>query len=90
MTAARYEAEGFQKIYGVPSIGSVTPPEALAREGESWQRVLSPEATPAQIVSRDGFDYGDAGIGAAVAMGAALLVATGTLATRRHRRPAHS
>jgi LPXTG-motif cell wall-anchored protein len=33
-----------------------------------------------------GFDYRDAGIGAAIAVGAALLAALGFLALRRNRR----
>jgi hypothetical protein len=42
----------------------------------------SPTATPT------GFDYADAGIGAAIAFGAALLAAASFLGLRRSRRPA--
>jgi hypothetical protein len=42
----------------------------------------SPAATPT------GFDYGDAGIGAAIAFGAALLAAAGFLVLHRSRRRA--
>jgi hypothetical protein len=48
-----------------------------------------PEASaPIVPVSTPGFDFGDAGIGAAVALGAALLAALGVLALRRNRRSA--
>jgi hypothetical protein len=43
---------------------------------------------PATPVSGPGFDYRDAGIGAAIALGAALLAATGFLVLRRNRRAA--
>ena len=43
-----------------------------------------------QAVRPDGFDFRDAGIGAGIASAVALLLAGGMLATRRHRRLAHS
>jgi hypothetical protein len=43
---------------------------------------------PATRVSTPGFDYSDAGIGATITFGAALLGAAGLLALRRSRRSA--
>jgi hypothetical protein len=48
-----------------------------------------PEASaPIVPVSTPGFDFGDAGIGAGIALGAALLAALCVLALRRSRNPA--
>ena len=88
-TTARYEADAFQRILRIPSVATVTPPEAVAHEAESWTRVVFPGRTPVQVVSQDGFDYRDAAIGAAVALGTALLFAAAMLTSRRHRRLAH-
>jgi len=52
-----------------------------------WQ---SEDASPVQLVREDGFDFRDAGIGGAVGLVAALLLAGATLAMRRHRDLAHS
>ena len=52
-----------------------------------WQ---SEAAAPVQLVREDGFDFRDAGIGGAVGLAAALLLAGATLAMRRHRDLAHS
>ena len=48
-----------------------------------------PQAVTAATSQRDGFDFGDAGIGAGVALGSALLLAAAALAGRRNRRLAH-
>jgi hypothetical protein len=61
--------------YGAPEF----PPSQI-----NWAQP-STEA-PATPVSVPGFDYRDAGIGAAIALGAALLAAAGFLALRRNRR----
>jgi LPXTG-motif cell wall-anchored protein len=47
-----------------------------------------PAEAPVTPVSVPGFDYRDAGIGAAITLGAALLAAAGFLALRRSRRTA--
>jgi hypothetical protein len=52
-----------------------------------WQ---SEAAAPVQLVGEDGFDFRDAGIGGAVGLAAALLLAGATLAMRRHRDLAHN
>lgn len=44
---------------------------------------------PVQAIRPDGFDFRDAGIGAAIASAIALLLVGGAIATRRHRRLAH-
>ena len=48
----------------------------------------APDATPATIlVSPNGFDWTDAGIGAGMALGLILLGSGMLLVARRHRRP---
>jgi hypothetical protein len=66
------------------------PATQAAPEFPTWQINWAQPSTeaPATPVSVPGFDYRDAGIGAAIALGAALLAAAGVLALRRNRRTA--
>jgi hypothetical protein len=61
-----------------------------APEFPTWPINWAQPATeaPGTPVSVPGFDYRDAGIGAAIALGVALLTAAGFLALRRNRRTA--
>ena len=52
----------------------------------SWAPPETPKSSP--TATPTSFDYGDAGIGATVALGAGLLAGTGFWALRRGRRPA--
>jgi len=76
-----YHAQGANQAYVTPN--SVLGSAAVARP---------PEPTTATTVAGDGFDWGDAGIGAAAmlalgAIGAGAVVATGRIA--RHRDVPH-
>ena len=82
-----YPGEGIQAP--VPSVDPAMPAD-VTYPGEGIEAPpFQPEPT---VVSStpDGFDFGDAGIGAAVAAAAALLAAAATLAATRRRGPAHS
>jgi hypothetical protein len=70
-----------------PSAQAITP--RGASEFPTWTvNWAQPKAPESPAAAPTGFDYGDAGIGAAIAFGAALLAAAGFLGLRRSRRPA--
>jgi len=48
-----------------------------------------PQATTVVQPQGESFDFADAGVGAGIALGAALLLAAAAMASRRHRRLAH-
>ena len=48
-----------------------------------------PHATTVVQPQGESFDFADAGVGACIALGAALLLAAAAMASRRHRRLAH-
>jgi hypothetical protein len=79
--AARWEVDGFMRIYGSPAPARPDDRDGLRGPG------AAPAAVPATvaIAPRD-FDWTDAGIGAAVALGVALVAAAGMLALYRSRR----
>jgi hypothetical protein len=59
-------------------------PQALKAEGLRWQRVAGTYARP-QIVRNSGFDWGDAGIGAAGGLGFAMVGGALLIGARRFR-----
>ena len=78
-----------------PSASAVAPKETPAAVPSGFDfatpshwRTLSSE--PVQIVTPDGFDFRDAGVGAGIAAAALLLAGAAGAATRRHRRLANS
>jgi hypothetical protein len=60
-------------------------PRALKAEGLRWQRLAGTYAQP-QIVRNSGFDWGDAGIGAAGGLGFAMFGGALLIGARRMRR----
>jgi hypothetical protein len=83
MTSAEYAAlmarsEGLNKVYGV---GQRTGPIV----SEKTAGLIQPEPAQTVVASTDGFDWSDAGIGAAGAFGLVLL-AGGLVAGSRHTR----
>lgn len=80
----------------VPTAQAGPPPTAPAPFDEAtYFKLLTGEAfttaqpQPAAATDSSGFDYGDAGVGAGVAMGAALLLSGAMLTTLRRRKIAH-
>ena len=70
-------------------------PPATARYSSAVMNAFTPTARPVAVSAptvkapSDGFDYGDAAIGAAIAAAIAAL-ASGTVAVRRRSQPQHS
>ena len=60
-------------------------PQALKAEGLRWQRLAGTYAQP-QIIRNSGFDWGDAGIGAAGGLGFAMVGGVLLIGARRMRR----
>jgi len=60
-------------------------PQALKAEGLRWQRLAGTYAQP-QIIRNSGFDWGDAGIGAAGGLGFAMVGGALLIGARRMRR----
>jgi len=79
--------------WAVPSTSTTSTQQAIIREklGEigAWAVPSTTTSTPTPVVSSDdGFDWNNAGIGAAFVLGAAMLLGVASLATRRrHHRP---
>jgi hypothetical protein len=86
------------------ALGAIVPASASARpqpdNGPYWpgavrhsaQTVSTTQRPPQAIVqvnTSDGFDWGDAGIGAAGAVGLTALAMGGAVMVRRHGRQAH-
>ena len=72
----------------VQDVPDAAMPADVRYPGEGISAPL-PQATTAGLPRGDGFDFADAGVGAGVALGAALLLAAAAMASRRHRRLAH-
>lgn len=66
----------------------VTEPSSSVRPSEITTGLVQPfshSAEPVAVSTDDGFNWGDAGIGAAAVFGMMLLGAAGALTLRRHR-----
>ena len=78
--------------YGRAAQNPVDPGESFSRPAPADNiGARTPEASPAPVatVPVSGFDWADAGIGAAVALALALLLVGGTRLARGHGRLAH-
>ena len=72
------------------------PKGAAQQEAQSFLRIYShsnsnpvPAATPTSGAPTNGFDYGDAALGAGIAGGVALMIGAGTLGARRRSQLRH-
>ena len=76
-----------RSIAALVAASLVAAPSAGARP-ESGESGVTPPAAPAQVevVTADGFDWADAGIGAGTAVGFVLLAAAAATAVGRGRR----
>ena len=72
----------------VSAVPDAAMPANVTYPGEGIQAPL-PQAVTVSVPRADGFDFADAGVGAGVALGAALLLAAAAMASRRHRRLVH-
>jgi hypothetical protein len=84
--ALRIRSEALNRRYGLDSGPGATPQElrALRLRSEALNRryVVETKAAP-RVRNTAGFDWTDAGIGAAGAVGAVVLLGAGTIAVRR-------
>jgi hypothetical protein len=79
----------FEPNFPIPSVNWHAQSQGAPEFPSAQIRWSHPEAaTPVNPVSVRGFDYGDAAIGAAIALGAALLATLCALVLRRSRRSA--
>jgi hypothetical protein len=79
-TAARPDDRGARVSPVIPSEPAVLPDDRAGVRGPG-------AAPPSIVIFPDGFDWTDAGIGAALAFGLVLLGSGMLLVARRHRRP---
>jgi hypothetical protein len=70
-------------------VGALTPPVGSPTEYDTRAAERSPVAAPAQS-NPQGFDWGDAAVGAGLAIGLLLLAGLVSLVARRYRRLVHS
>jgi hypothetical protein len=69
----------------VPFVADVSKPIVLHRDGSKAVPFVADVSTPRVAAASDGFDWGDAGIGAGAVLGIAALGGVGLLTLRRHR-----